>query len=76
LQDKGLVERVSVENDRRAQQLSLTPAGRSLVPKLAAIADQNDEDFFGILADTDRRRLMELMKRLIHKHGLKQVPVA
>jgi DNA-binding MarR family transcriptional regulator len=50
--------------DGRAQTLSLTRAGRSIVPKLAALADANDAEFFDHLAPKDRAALLSLLRYL------------
>ena len=44
---KALVARSASNENRRYQPLALTARGRGLVPKLAALADQNDAEFFG-----------------------------
>ena len=49
LADKALIRRDASADDRRAQTLTLTAEGRALVPRLAALADQNDAEFFGDL---------------------------
>ncbi len=46
---KELIERTASMEDRRQQTLSLTAAGRKLVPALSALADRNDAEFFGHL---------------------------
>src|ERR1700733_8556179 len=40
---KKLVSRKEGNDDRRYQRIALTAAGRKLVPKLAAVADSNDQ---------------------------------
>lgn len=67
---RGLVRRTSVEDDKRSHTLSLTAAGRSLVPGLAAAADKNDADFFGHLAAGDRRALMRILNSVIEHRSL------
>lgn len=74
LQSKQLADRISSHADKRAQQVKLTPAGRKLVPKLAALADQNEEVFFGHIAKKKRIELIKEMKRITNLHGLKQLP--
>lgn len=71
---KSLVGKTAGRGDRRYQSVDLTAGGRALVPKLAALADQNDEEFFGGLTAAERRTLMELMKKIVRAHGLKEVP--
>src|SRR4051812_44802602 len=57
---KSLLVRAANPNDGRAQTLSLTAAGRRFVPRLAALADQNDAEFFGDLSPRDRQTLERL----------------
>ena len=56
--------------------LALTPQGMLLVPKLAALADQNDDHFFGHLSRAQRSALMKTFKNLVAHHQLKEIPVA
>jgi DNA-binding MarR family transcriptional regulator len=72
---KALATRTASEDDRRYQSLALTAKGRALVPKLAALADENDAEFFGHLAAADRRRIEVVMRDIVRSHGLKSVPV-
>lgn len=72
---KGLLVRRSDGADRRFQSLALTPAGRALAPELAALADRNDEEFFGHMTPAARRSLEDAMKDLVRRHGLKSTPV-
>jgi DNA-binding MarR family transcriptional regulator len=72
---KKLVARTAGKVDKRYQTVALTPAGRKLVPTLAALADANDAEFFGHLGDEQRVKLVELMKDIVRRHGLKNVPV-
>ncbi|MEI9891096.1 MAG: MarR family transcriptional regulator [Caulobacteraceae bacterium] len=44
---RGLVARAANPDDGRAQTLALTPRGEALTPELAALADNNDAEFFG-----------------------------
>ena len=66
--NKSLIIRKADSDDGRAQTLALTPQGSSLVPELAALADQNDAEFFGDLTKAEREMLERLLKRLV-KHG-------
>lgn len=75
LEQKNLLQRVYQSQDKRAQHLSLTPAGKRLVPRLTRIADDNDAHFFGHLAATERAALAQLLKDIVHRHHLKSVPV-
>jgi len=72
---KALVTRTESEEDGRYHTLSLTRKGRSLVPSLAALADNNDEEFFGHLSKQSRTELANVMKDIIRRRGIKDVPV-
>jgi DNA-binding MarR family transcriptional regulator len=71
---KKLVSRTAGGNDKRFQSVGLTVTGRKLVPKLAALADANDAEFFGHLTDEQRDRLTELLQDIVRRHGLKDLP--
>ncbi len=75
LLSKKLVTRTAGQDDKRFQTVALTPAGRKLIPRLSALADANDAEFFGHLGDEQRMQLMELMKDIVRRHALKNVPV-
>jgi DNA-binding MarR family transcriptional regulator len=72
---KSLMARVANPEDGRAQTLSLTPAGRAIVPELAVLADANDAEFFDQLALEDRAALHRILRGIVEKRGLKSVPV-
>jgi DNA-binding MarR family transcriptional regulator len=74
LESKGLAQRNQAKDSLREQILCLTDDGNQLVPKLAALADENDTHFFGHLPDSQRQSLMALMKELVVHHQFKQVP--
>jgi DNA-binding MarR family transcriptional regulator len=75
LLEKELVTRKESSSDRRYQDIELTPAASAIVPKLARLADVNDEEFFGVLAKSDRRLLTKLLKKTAALHKLTKVPV-
>ena len=72
---KTLVTRTASREDARSQMLALTRQGRALVPKLAAIADRNDAEFFGHLSPRERATIEDAMKDIVRRLGLKQSPV-
>jgi DNA-binding MarR family transcriptional regulator len=74
LEAKGLANRNLAKDSLREQVLYLTDKGNKLVPKLAALADENDARFFGHLTDSQRQNLKALMKDLVIHHQLKQIP--
>lgn len=63
--DHGWVQRVADAADRRAVAISLTKSGRSLVPKLAAEADRNEESFFSSLPVAERERFLRTIRKLL-----------
>ncbi len=67
---KALAKRRDDRSDGRAHTLSLTPAGRALVPKLAALADANDAEFFDHLTPKERAGLLRVLKDIVEKRGL------
>ncbi len=71
---KQLVTRRLDADDRRVQRLSLTRAGRTVVPRLAALADANDEHYFGHLRAAERRALIGAMRTIVERLGLAGVP--
>jgi len=75
LVDKALVSRSDHADDGRMQALSLTAAGRNKVPALAALADRNDAEYFGVLSDDECAALDRLLRTLADRRGLKTVPV-
>ncbi|MFZ3215381.1 MAG: MarR family transcriptional regulator [Candidatus Acidiferrales bacterium] len=73
---KKLVSRRENAGDRRYQDIALTPAGRTLVPSLAAIADRNDQELFSRLTPAEHRALLTVLKKLVQVHGLRKSPIA
>jgi DNA-binding MarR family transcriptional regulator len=71
---KSLLLRKAGKDDRRYQELALTASGRTLVPKLAALADENDAAFFGHLKPAERKTIERIMKNIVRRHGLRTVP--
>ncbi len=71
---KGLVTRRERADDRRFQSIALTAAGRRLLPQLAALADENDEEFFHALTVRERAALIATMKKLVQAHDLQTLP--
>ncbi len=72
---KSMLVRAADPTDGRAQTLALTTSGRALVPKLAALADANDVEFFAHLKPKDRATLLRILREIVEKRGLKSLPV-
>jgi DNA-binding MarR family transcriptional regulator len=74
LVSKKLISRRERSDDRRFQSIALTAVGRRMIPQLAALADQNDEEFFHPLSAGERAVLIATMKKLVRAHGLQTLP--
>lgn len=72
---KGLVAQGAAAGDRRFRTLSLTPAGRALVPALAAAADANEREFFDGLDPARRAWLMDALREIVRLNGFEAVPL-
>lgn len=72
---KSLLLRRASLADGRAQTLALTAQGRLIVPALAALADQNDAEFFSHLSAAERSELERILRDIVARRGLKSVPV-
>jgi DNA-binding MarR family transcriptional regulator len=73
---KALLFREESAEDGRAHTLALSPSGRALVPKLSALADRNDAEFFDHLTDDERATIERILKGVIARRGLKDIPVS
>jgi DNA-binding MarR family transcriptional regulator len=72
---KELVSVRSDVRDRRAQLVALKASGRRLVPKLAALADENDAEAFGPLGAEGRASLLATLRMLAEHLGLQGAPL-
>ncbi|HRF07465.1 MAG TPA: MarR family transcriptional regulator [Xanthobacteraceae bacterium] len=72
---RKLLLRADSAEDGRAQTLALSAAGARLVPKLAALADENEREFFADLSERERRQLERTLRSIVKRRGLKSVPV-
>lgn len=73
---KRLIVRQKNETDARAHLLALSQDGRALVPRLAALADQNDAEFFDHLTQEEREIVERVMRDVVERRGLKVVPTS
>ncbi len=73
--EKSLIERQANPDDKRAHTLALTAFGRSLVPRLAELADQNDAEFFGELTSDERLCLAQVLEKIVRDRELTKIPV-
>jgi len=72
---KGLVARTESKEDKRAHSLSLTSEGRDKIPVLAALADENDAEFFNTLTTEEHKTLNRILKLLAERRGLNATPM-
>lgn len=75
LLQKGLIDRAVSSGDRRYQDIRLTERAVALVPQLAALADQNDEEFFSILSKSERDHLSSTLRKVANAHRLRRHPI-
>jgi DNA-binding MarR family transcriptional regulator len=68
LERLGLATRAQAANDRRANAVSLTEAGRALVARIAEVADRLNERTFAALDDGERAQLQALLLRVAESH--------
>ena len=67
LEQQGLIVRVPDAKDRRAIQLEMTDAGRSVMEPLARAVESASEVIVSPLSGTERETLLRLMTRLIER---------
>ena len=73
---KSLMVRRASLADARAQTLTLTPQGRLIVPVLAALADQNDAEFFAHLSAAERAEMERILRNIVARRGLRVAPIS
>lgn len=71
---KSLVARTASADDGRAQKISLTEKGKKLVPVLAALADQNDQECFAHLPVKDREALQRILHGIASQFSITSIP--
>ncbi|HUO33417.1 MAG TPA: MarR family transcriptional regulator [Candidatus Acidoferrum sp.] len=73
---KGFVTRQESTKDRRFQDVKLTQAAIEIVPRLAKLADINDEEFFGVLSKSERKTLSRILQKTATLHNITKMPIA
>ena len=73
---KKMMVRSSAIGDRRYQTVELTRTGKRLVPILARLADENDQEFFGHLKPCDKKDVIRLLRETVQKHRWVVLPTA
>jgi DNA-binding MarR family transcriptional regulator len=70
LEQKGLVERRRVPEDRRNHALHLTAAGGRALQAIGKVAMAHQDDICGSLSVEERAQLGEMLQRIAAAHGL------
>ena len=73
---KKLFTRSESTEDRRYQELKLTNAAKQLIPKLALLADANDEEYFSILTKAERKTLTKILIKTAEQNNLTKFPIS
>ncbi len=64
LEDKGLIERVRSETDRRVVHLRLTPAGEAAAARIPHVLASVNNDFLQGFSERDWKQLRRLVERM------------
>lgn len=75
LRRKELVIREESKIDRRYQDIELTDLAKRLIPKLARLADLNDDEFFSVLNPSERQILQKLLRKIADAHQFRNPPM-
>lgn len=65
LEQKGWVDRVVSERDRRARELSLTPEGQRILQALVPVVRDLQDEILQSLGDADRARFLKLARQAV-----------
>lgn len=60
----GLIEQRVSQRERRATELFVTPRGHDVAEQVRAIAREQSNDFFSVLASEDREHLLRILRQL------------
>lgn len=61
----GYIRREESRKDTRAKWVNLTPKGKDLVSKLIPVVEGIDEEFFTILDQSEKIKLIELLNKVV-----------
>jgi DNA-binding MarR family transcriptional regulator len=74
LEIKGLIHREKSLSDRRALILTLTAAGRAVIPYVAAAADETNARNFADAGEAVNQTIERVMKWIVHRDRFRFVP--
>lgn len=66
LEERGLVQRVRSDIDKRKQDLRVTPKGQALVATALERLHEADRELLAPLSEGERRMLLELLHKVAH----------
>jgi DNA-binding MarR family transcriptional regulator len=67
MSEKGLLERVRSETDRRAQNIHLTASGERLARRALAVSKTMEQDMLRHLSEGERVLLLELLQKIARR---------
>lgn len=70
LEQRGLVDRRPKPDDRRVRALFLTAKGKRCLQRGRKIAAKHEEELTGGMSETDRKRLVALLQRIVDEQAL------
>jgi DNA-binding MarR family transcriptional regulator len=70
LEERGLVQRVRDDVDRRRNSLQLTDDGRAALATIAKIGREHEGSMTAALSDREREQLVKLLGRIADEQGL------
>lgn len=70
MEKRGLLERLSSENDRRVYSLQLTQRGHEALGEIAQVARQHQADLCACLSEEETAKLTEFLSRIAAQEGL------
>lgn len=71
----GFIKRTEHDTDTRAKSVYLTTKGKAMASKLVPIVEKIDEQFFGMINDSQQRSLINILAGLITKiEALESLP--
>jgi DNA-binding MarR family transcriptional regulator len=72
---KRMIEQRPSGGDRRAQTLALSTIGRAIVPTLATLAEESEEELFGFLDRDARESLKATLREIVRRHKVRAAAV-